>query len=108
MGRYFLAGTEINSNAYVAQPNRSVFGHDADSFRLKRWLTDQETLSRMDSYSMTFGKGTQTCMGKNIVLLKVNNLLLDLVMRFDLEFEDRGREWTVHNDSFGGAAGYQG
>lgn len=49
---------------------------------------------------LTFGKGTRTCMGKNIALMKVNKLLPEVVMRFDLEFEEPEREWTVHNDWF--------
>ena len=39
-------------------------------------------------------------MGKNISLMEINKLLPELVMRFDFEFEDPKREWTVHNDWF--------
>lgn len=99
-GRYFPEGTEVNINAYVAHANRSVFGDDVDSFRPERWLANQDTLNRMDNYMLTFGKGTRTCMGKNIALMEVNKLLPEVVMRFDLEFEEPEREWTVHNDWF--------
>ena len=39
-------------------------------------------------------------MGKNISLMEINKLLPELVMRFDFDFEDPEREWTVHNDWF--------
>ena len=32
--------------------------------------------------------------------MEINKLLPELVMRFDLEFEGPGREWTVYNDWF--------
>ncbi|MCJ1389798.1 hypothetical protein MMC18_002655 [Xylographa bjoerkii] len=99
-GRYFPEGTEVNINAYAAHANRSVFGEDTESFRPERWLTDQETLNRMDNYLLTFGKGTRTCMGKHIALMEVSRLVPELAMRFDFEFEDPAREWTVYNDWF--------
>ena len=39
-------------------------------------------------------------MGMNISLMEINKLLPELVMRFDFEFEDPAREWTVYNDWF--------
>ena len=32
--------------------------------------------------------------------MEINKLLPEVVMRFDFEFEDSEREWTVHNDWF--------
>ena len=32
--------------------------------------------------------------------MEINKLLPEVVMRFDFEFEDPEREWTVHNDWF--------
>ena len=32
--------------------------------------------------------------------MEINKLLPEVVMRFDFEFEDPEREWTVHDDWF--------
>lgn len=33
-------------------------------------------------------------------LMEINKLLSELIVRFDFDFEDPEREWTVHNDWF--------
>ena len=32
--------------------------------------------------------------------MEINKLIPELVMRYDFEFEDPKREWTVYNDWF--------
>lgn len=100
-GRYFPEGTEIGISAFVAHANTSVFGADAETFRPERWLdADPATLKRMEGYFMTFGRGPRSCLGKHVSLMEIQKLIPELVMRYDLEFEQPQREWVVYNDWF--------
>lgn len=100
-GHYFSEGTEVGINAYVAHANRSVYGPDADAFHPERWIeNDPATLTKMENYFFTFGRGPRTCLGKNVSLMELSKLIPELVMRFDVAFEEPEKEWVVRNDWF--------
>ncbi|KAL8872964.1 MAG: hypothetical protein Q9174_001498 [Haloplaca sp. 1 TL-2023] len=100
LNHFFPAGTTVGMNAFVAHANREVFGDDASDFRPERWLGDAERVTQMDEYFLSFGRGPRSCVGKNIALLLLNTLIPELVLRFDFEPADPGKEWTVYDDVF--------
>ncbi|KAK5462864.1 hypothetical protein LTS15_002576 [Exophiala xenobiotica] len=94
-GKFFPEGTIVGINSWVAHANRQVFGDDARSFRPERWLQDQEQVSRMDRYYMTFGLGSRTCIGKNISLMEMQKVIPQLARHFDFELVTK--EWKTRN-----------
>lgn len=77
-------GTEIGANPYVIHGNKGVFGEDADVFRPKRWLEDSEREKKMDRCILTWGYGTRICLEKNIALLEIYKLLIQVVVTKEL------------------------
>ncbi|KAI4246660.1 MAG: hypothetical protein L6R42_009839, partial [Xanthoria sp. 1 TBL-2021] len=92
--------TVVGINPYVAHANRGVFGLDADDFKPERWLGNLETVTQMDQYFLSFGRGPRNCIGRNIALVMLNTLIPELVLRFDFILINPEEEWTVYDDVF--------
>ncbi|KAE8449712.1 hypothetical protein EG329_007487 [Mollisiaceae sp. DMI_Dod_QoI] len=113
---FFPGGTTLGINAWVAHRNTSVFGPDAEYWRPERWLEfeEQGRGAEVEKYSLGFGMGSRTCIGKNISLLEISKLIPQLVRKFDFELvgcagEGEGQEelkslnrWFVKQQNFGG------
>ncbi|KAL8829801.1 MAG: hypothetical protein Q9191_001804 [Dirinaria sp. TL-2023a] len=99
-GHFFPAGSIVGINSWVANFNGSVFGPDPDSFRPERWLEDEASSFRMDQYFFTYGRGPRICGGKTIPALELSKAIPELLLRYDIEFADPKKDWTVHNDWF--------
>lgn len=54
----------------------------------------------MEGYFFTFGKGPRTCIGKSVSLMELNKLVPRLVLGWEWEEEEPGKEWTYYNDWF--------
>lgn len=61
---FIPAGWKVGMNAAVVGYDRRVHGTDAYDFRPARWLEGDS--AQMDRYSLVFGAGTRTCIGKNV------------------------------------------
>jgi cytochrome P450 len=103
-GRPFPSGATVGINAWVAHHNQAVYGPDADSWRPERWLEieEQGRGGEIEKYSMAFGMGSRTCIGKNISLLEMSKLVPQLLRTFDFVLDEslRGREWETMNRWF--------
>lgn len=100
-GYYFPAGTVVSMNSWVLHHNKDAYGPDADEFKPERWLeSSKERVSEMDHFSLAFGAGARTCMGKNISMLEINKLIPELVVRYDFELEDPKKDWELRNILF--------
>ncbi|KAF2141537.1 uncharacterized protein K452DRAFT_250217 [Aplosporella prunicola CBS 121167] len=89
-GRFFKEGDVVGVNPWVAHANKAVFGPDAHLFRPERWLLcEKEQRQKMDRYSLEFGHGSRTCIGKNISLMEMLKLVPQIVRRFDVELVQR-------------------
>ena len=67
-GHYLPADTVVGMNAWAVQRDRTVYGHDADTFRPERWLegdTSEMCKSSRLSFMYTFGK--LTCSSSSIL-----------------------------------------
>ncbi|RAL09965.1 cytochrome P450 [Aspergillus homomorphus CBS 101889] len=90
-GRYFAEGTNLGVNSWVAHQNQDVYGPDADQYRPERRLETKlkEKQEAMEQSFTSFGKGSRTCIGKNISLLEINKLVPIILRDYDLEFAVR-------------------
>jgi len=108
-GKFFPPGTIVGINTWVAHRNSTVFGPDPDTFRPERWLdSDTERLALMDSYYMPFGMGPRTCQGKNIALMVLSKVIMQLVRTYDFELDEQLKDkdlktlnyWIVKQQDF--------
>jgi len=82
-GHVLPPGTIVGASPWVMHRDQRVFGEDVDVFRPERWLrADDELpgdfearLHDMTRATMTFGKGSRTCIGRNISLLEIYKML---------------------------------
>ena len=104
VGRKFPPGSTVGINPWVAHRNISVFGSDAGVWRPERWLEigDKSSGADFDKYFFAFGKGSRTCIGKNISLIEISKLVPELVRRFDFKLANslQTREWRSLNRWF--------
>lgn len=117
-GHHFPAGTTVGINSWVAHRNTSVFGTDAGEWRPERWLEydEQGRGGEVERYSLGFGMGSRTCIGRNISLLEISKVIPEVVRGFefslvgcggngegqgDLECKNR---WFVKQQNFRGRA----
>ncbi|KAJ5153212.1 uncharacterized protein N7482_009690 [Penicillium canariense] len=93
-GVYIPEGYRVGVNAAVVQYDRDVFGADADHFNPDRWLEGDAV--QMEKVLIPFGAGSGTCIGKNISLSEIYELIPQLLRDFQLRLVDPGKEWATH------------
>jgi cytochrome P450 len=100
-GNFIPGGVIVGCNAWVIHKREEIFGKDVDSYNPERWINvDKEQLKEMNGTLFQFGAGARTCIGKNISLLEMYKLIPAFLRRFEIEFEDPGRDWKLHNGKF--------
>lgn len=79
-GVYLPGGTKIGYCAWGIYRRRDIWGDDADEFRPERWLeSPQEKLRLMEStLELVFGYGRWQCLGRNIALMELNKVFLEV------------------------------
>jgi cytochrome P450 len=117
-GQFFPEGTLVSLNGWVLHRNQPTFGKDADIFRPERWLEGNAKEMERSMYQASdttpfpalvylmliyaraqFGGGSHLCIGRNLALLEMNKLLLQLLRRYDLQLVHPGRS-LQHNTTF--------
>jgi cytochrome P450 len=97
-GNFIPGGVIVGCNAWVIHKRPEIFGKDVDSYIPERWIdVDKEQLKEMNGTLFQFGAGARTCIGKNISLLEMYKLIPAFLRRFEIEFEDPGKDWKLHN-----------
>lgn len=88
-GTYLPPGTYVGINAAAMNRRQDVFGEHTDKFDPSRWLRQNETEEdfvnrrlQMDRATVTFGHGSRSCLGKNIVQLELFKILATLCTRY--------------------------
>jgi cytochrome P450 len=103
-GRAFPPDATVGINPWVAHRNQSVYGPDADNWRPERWLEikEQGRGGEIENYSMAFGLGSRTCIGKNISLLEMSKVVPQLLRKFDFVLDESlwNKEWTSRSRWF--------
>lgn len=102
-GHRVPAGTSVAWAPWTVMRNTAIFGGDADLFRPERWLglaADQYRV--MDQTVMLdFGGGSRyECLGKNIAMIELNKVYVELLRRFDIVLVDPARPWKSFNAAF--------
>lgn len=107
-GRFIPGGTIVGCSAWVIHRHETTFcpshepaSYPIDAFMPERWLdASPDQRKDMEATLFQFGAGSRTCIGKNISLLEIYKLVPTFLMRFDVEFDEPGREWKLHNAWF--------
>lgn len=83
IGKDFIpAGTIVGANAWVVHRDPEIWGSDAEAFRPERWLKGSK--GEMEKYSLAFGGGARSCIGKNISMMEMSKLIPTLVDQFSM------------------------
>ncbi|RDW87449.1 hypothetical protein BP5796_03143 [Coleophoma crateriformis] len=97
---YFIPGnTNVGYCAWGVMHSTDVFGEDADVFRPERWLEpESEKLSRMHkTVELAWGHGKYQCLGKNVAMIELNKVFVELLRNFDFEIIDPTNPWKSGN-----------
>ncbi|KAJ4415068.1 hypothetical protein N0V85_002874 [Neurospora sp. IMI 360204] len=117
-GMYFPPGTKLGTSMWALTRNRELFGEDSDEFRPERWIeakkaADEEEkqggsseardrLKEMEfSVDLIFGYGKWGCLGKNIALMELNKVFVELLRRYDFVVLNPMKPWeSKHSGIF--------
>ncbi|UNI16466.1 hypothetical protein JDV02_002898 [Purpureocillium takamizusanense] len=92
------AGTNVAWSPWTMMRTKEVFGDDADVFRPDRWLGPNKTKQMEQTVMMAFAGGSRwECLGKNIAMIELNKVFVELFRRFDLTLVDPTNPWKSFN-----------
>lgn len=92
------AGIRVQSQAWSLHRNPEIFP-DPDSWRPERWIDASEAqLKEMGKWFWAFGSGGRMCVGSNLAMLEMKNVMVAIWGRFDTEVADD--EGMVHNGGY--------
>jgi cytochrome P450 len=86
-GEHLPPGTVVAMNGPSLNRRTDVYGPDADNYNPLRWMKGEdeseesfkERRLKMDRASLTFGHGSRSCIGKNIVQLEIYKIWATLM-----------------------------
>jgi len=94
-------GTKIGYCAWGIFRNKEIFGEDVNVFRPERWLEDFNPVEKIRERELTleliFGYGRWQCLGKNVAMIELNKVFVELLRRFELEIVDPTKPWHSFN-----------
>ncbi|KAL5331052.1 hypothetical protein ACEPPN_000581 [Leptodophora sp. 'Broadleaf-Isolate-01'] len=89
-GMFIPGGTSIGYDAFGIFRNKEIFGEDADTFRPERWLEGppEKTKELEQTLDLVFSFGKYQCLGRNVALMELNKVFVELFRRFDFAAVD--------------------
>ncbi|GAB1193565.1 hypothetical protein APSETT444_002786 [Aspergillus pseudonomiae] len=75
-------GTTVSANTYVLGRSRRIWGDDADQWLPQRWLEDESQRREMDAKLVAFGKGSRSCVGKDLAWLVLAKAVMAIIRRW--------------------------
>ncbi|KIH92465.1 Cytochrome P450 family protein [Sporothrix brasiliensis 5110] len=97
------AGTSVAWAPWTVMRNKAVFGDDCELFRPERWLGVAADHYRVmdQTVMLDFGGGSRyECLGKNIAMIELNKVYVELLRRFDIVLVDPAHPWKSFNAAF--------
>jgi cytochrome P450 len=104
-GQHLPSGTFVGMNVSTLGRRSDIYGHDADTFNPLRWMQregeDDESFTKrkvgMNTSMITFGHGSRSCMGKNLVQLEMFKVLATLFGRYNVSVASYpcGDQWVL-------------
>lgn len=92
------AGIRVQSQAWSLHRNPDVFP-EPDTWRPSRWLeADEAQLREMGKWFWAFGSGGRMCVGSNLAMLEMKNVMVSIWAQFSTEVVDD--EGMVHNGGY--------
>ncbi|CZR65017.1 related to pisatin demethylase (cytochrome P450) [Phialocephala subalpina] len=84
-GLFVPGGTKIGYGSYGIFRDKNAWGQDADVFRPERWIEESPgRLKEMEStLELVFSYGKYQCLGKNIAMMELNKVFVELLRNFD-------------------------
>ncbi|KAM0318362.1 hypothetical protein ACHAO8_001753 [Botrytis cinerea] len=89
-------GTDVSLSLITITHSKATFGPDAHIFRPERWLEgdDNNKLRKMNlAVDLAFGSGKWSCSGKNIAMMEMGKVLVELFRRFDISLVNPTNPW---------------
>lgn len=93
--RYLPPGTLVGANMRALLRDEGVFGADAECFRPERWLEarDEEKVRMERSLELVFSGGRYTCLGKEVAIMEIYKVVVEVARRIEVEIVDPTRVW---------------
>ena len=91
-------------SSYAVHHSTELFGEDATSFRPERWLHTSEggdepswdmIRQRERNNELVFGYGKYQCLGKNVAIIELNKVFVELLRRFDFTLINPESPWET-------------
>lgn len=99
---YVAEGVEVGMNPYVLHNDPGVFPVP-EEYRPERWLTSEtseDQLRKMNRSFFAFGHGAHTCSGRHISTLELTKVIPTLLLRYEMELLNGGRDYSFKNRWF--------
>ncbi|EOA34778.1 hypothetical protein CARUB_v10022359mg [Capsella rubella] len=85
-GHKVEAHSKIVISIYALGRMRSVWGEDASDFKPERWILEDGGIRHEPSYKfLAFNSGPRTCLGKNLALLQLKIVAVDIIRNYDFK-----------------------
>lgn len=92
------AGIRVQSQAWSLHRNPEIYP-DPDTWQPSRWLdADEAQLREMGKWFWAFGSGGRMCVGSNLAMLEMKNIMVAIWGHFSTEVTDD--EGMVHNGGY--------
>ncbi|WZZ86845.1 alkane hydroxylase MAH1-like [Brassica napus] len=88
-GHKVEADSKIFISVYALGRMRSVWGEDASEFKPERWISENGGLKREPSSKfLVFSAGPRTCLGKQLALLQMKMIVVEIIQNYDFKVVD--------------------
>jgi len=92
-GMYVPGGTRIGYGGFSVLRNKKIWGEDADVFRPERWLEGEKIKDLELAWEAVFNAGRYQCLGKNVALMELNKVFVELLRHFEFSLVDPTNPW---------------
>ncbi|RID44862.1 hypothetical protein BRARA_I01627 [Brassica rapa] len=88
-GHKVKAESKIVICIYALGRMRSVWGEDASEFKPERWISENGGLKHEPSSKfLVFSAGPRTCLGKQLALLQMKMVAVEIIQNYDFKVVD--------------------